>query len=236
MGTELIENEQPRVGEIIELNAEQKLAETSLEVAAQAREIEIADNETYVLACELENRCKQVIKETKAHYGPRKQERRSAWQELIDQEGAVVDRLQQAIDFIFKRRSAWEREQERLRKEAEQTKQEEERKKAEEDALSVAQVLESVGEKELAAKVVSEVLIPTANVASSVPNVKGASTYKNWVWRVKDEAKIAREYLAPDDVKIGQMIDALGKQAENVVGGIECFEETERTRRKARRG
>ena len=44
-----------------------------------------------------------------------------------------------------------------------------------------------------------------------------------WKFRIIDEGKIPREYMIPDQIKIGQLVRAL-KQATNIPG-IEAYED-----------
>jgi hypothetical protein len=59
-----------------------------------------------------------------------------------------------------------------------------------------------------------------APMVEEAPKVAGSSRRKNWKYRVTDPAKVDRRFLMLDDVKIGKQVRALGKEAEELVGGI----------------
>ena len=220
-----------KTAELVELTEDQKLDQTAQSIEANAREIAVVDNESYVKAGQFELNCKAFIKEALAYYKPRKEERRSAWQDMLDREKAVVGRVETAMESVGRLCKAWENEQERKRKEAEQAAQAAINKRAEDDALAVAQALEAVGETELAQKIVADVAPETVVLPSFVPEVKGIGTRKNWRWRVKSGEAVKRQFLKLDDVKINALVRTQGKAAEKMVGGIEVYADDSRVRR-----
>lgn len=46
-----------------------------------------------------------------------------------------------------------------------------------------------------------------------------------WSWRIEDLTKINPEFLCPDRTKIERQVRAMGKRAQEMVGGIEVFKE-----------
>ena len=59
----------------------------------------------------------------------------------------------------------------------------------------------------------------------TAPKLKGVNTRTVWKFRLKDEKLIPREYLVPDEVKIGKMVRATEGKIE--IPGIEVYQEKE---------
>lgn len=66
------------------------------------------------------------------------------------------------------------------------------------------------------------IVAPTAQLAT--PKVTGLAKRDNWVFRVKDASKLPREFLMPDEKKMGQLVKAMKKDAEGLLGGTEAVE------------
>lgn len=59
-----------------------------------------------------------------------------------------------------------------------------------------------------------------APIVPDAPKVAGQTRRKAWKHRVVDESKVDRRFLMLDEVKIGKTVRSLGKDAEDLVGGI----------------
>ncbi len=64
---------------------------------------------------------------------------------------------------------------------------------------------------------------PTVIIPKTVPTTKRQTIRK---FRIVNPGLIRSDFLMPDEVKIGKIVRALGKQAELAIGGIEVYEET----------
>jgi hypothetical protein len=58
-------------------------------------------------------------------------------------------------------------------------------------------------------------------VQKTVPKVVGISTTKQWKFRITNAALIPKEYMVPDEVKIGGVVRALKDQCH--IAGIEVY-------------
>lgn len=100
-----------------------------------------------------------------------------------------------------------------------------------ESLMGQAEAAEKSGDLEGAAEIIEEathVAIPKPVASVIVPSFapKLSSTIrKTWKWRIKDESKIKREHLIPNQAAIGALVRAYGKRAEAMVGGIEAYED-----------
>lgn len=138
------------------------------------------------------------------------------------------------------------------RQEAERQRQEEERQRREAEEARKRGDIEAARAKEAAAQAsarsaaraeskaetiasrgAEKVFDLQAQAASVVPvviepeppKVAGQVRRKNWKYRVTDAAKVDRRFLMLDEVKIGKTVRSLGKDAEELVGGIVVEEE-----------
>lgn len=138
-------------------------------------------------------------------------------------------------------------EEERARREAEELRAKGAREEAEakekqaRDAAAAATKAESKAEKiETRAEAKVEQLTAHAEsivapvVLAEKPKVAGSARRTVWKWRVVDASKVDRKFLQLDETKIGQTVRAMKKDAADVVGGIEVYDEEDVTIRAAK--
>lgn len=202
--------------EIIEVNT------LALSVPDQAKQIVIASNEDYVRAGELLLVIKEIRKKIENTFKPIKQKMDAAKKEVLDQERAADAPLIEAEGIIKPRIAAWNAEQERIRRAEEDRLREEARKQEEERRLQDAILAEQSGNKEEAAAIMdTPVQAPVVVVPKAIPKVAGIAMTKQWKFRITDANKIPRQYLVPDETKIGAVVRALKDQTS--IPGVEIF-------------
>lgn len=207
--------------EVIEL--EQK----ALAVPDQARIIQVTDNPSYVRATDILLAIKGLRRQINDTFDPIIEKAHMAHKEAIDQKKKIDFPLVTAEGILKPRIALYLDEQERKRREEERLKQEEANRKAEDERLRLAAEAESKGRKEEAQRLIEEpVEAPVVIVPKDTPKVSGISMRKVWKYRIKDASQIKRAYLIPDDVKIGQVVRAMGALAAESIGGIEVYEES----------
>lgn len=102
---------------------------------------------------------------------------------------------------------------------------EQEKKRLEEERKLEAQRLKEEGKNRQAEQVLSgKREVTGTTVESSVPKVEGLTTRQNWKFRIVDATKIPREYLIPDETKIGQMVRTM--KGDTSIPGVEAYAET----------
>lgn len=132
------------------------------------------------------------------------------------------------------------------RQEAERQRQEEERQRREAEEARRRGDLEAARAKETAAQAsaraasraeskaetiavrtaekVQDLQMQAASIVAPIVDegskVAGQVRRKNWKYRVTDAAKVDRRFLMLDEVKVGKTVRSLGKDAEDLVGGI----------------
>jgi hypothetical protein len=135
------------------------------------------------------------------------------------------------------------RKEEAERRRIELERLEAERKIEEARLLAAAEAAQVAGDKQQAEDMVTAAIAATENarqeaaainaepvyvapvvIPKTVPKMAGGPVYRTiWKFRIIDAAKIPRQYLIPDDVKIGQIVRALKKESN--IPGIEPYEE-----------
>ena len=149
-----------------------------------------------------------------------------AHKELVAKKAQYAAPIQEARKIIKEKLFGWERAQEEIRRKGEERLRIEAKKKADDEALKRAQEAEAQGENEIAEAIIEEsstAPAPAVVVPKSVP--KRATTLRTIKkFRITNPALIKREFLCPDEVKIGGVVRSLGVSATQVVGGIEVYE------------
>lgn len=214
--------------EVLETSEEEKIRQGAIALVSNAQQAiqKIEDNEDYVSACQFEKDIKKAIKETKDYFGPKKAERRAAWQERIDQERAVLDILEAQLERVVDARLAFENEAERKRQEKEREVNLAAAKEASKQAKEIAAVLRESGEEKLAEELVKSAAAPIVSVKSDLPKVAGISSREApWKYRVVDLTKVNKQFLKTiiDDDLVKGVVRSMGRDAEKVVGGIQVF-------------
>ena len=119
--------------------------------------------------------------------------------------------------------AGYDAEQERLRREEEARLQKEADKQAEEAALRAAEAAEAAGDSEVAEAILeAPVAAPPVILPSSTPKT-GVSFREVWKFRVTDEKLIPRQYMMPDEKKIGGVVRAMKDGTQ--IPGIEVYSE-----------
>jgi hypothetical protein len=167
-----------------------------------------------------------------------------AHREALDQKHRIEGPVLRSEATVKGKMGAYIAEQERLRKAAEEAaieakrRADEEReraakakKDAEDAALEAAVAAEAAGDKEAAEDIIEETLeTAQAEMVFEPPPVvpekiklEGGAIRRNWRFRIADESLIPREYLIPDEVKIGRVVRAMKDKAN--IPGVVAFEE-----------
>jgi len=206
-------------------------------IVEQANDLQIANEEDYVIAGSLLDRILQGKDRITEYFEKPAQQANSVHKFITGLRGTLLAPLEYAEKMIRDRRKNYRAELERQRAELEEQKRKEAKKEEEEKALQEAARMEEIGEPEAAATIIerqAQAPPPPVFVPSLVPKEQGKSVKKTWKYRVKDEAAIKREFMMPDASAIQAVVSKLGPDAMKVVGGIEVFpDETELVRRKA---
>lgn len=201
---------------------QQEITERALTVPDQARAIEIKSNDDFVHAGEILLVIKDLRKQIDETFDPIIKKQHEAHKEAVAQKKKVDAPLVEAENIIKPRIAAWSAEQERIRREEEARLREEARKQEEERRLQEAILAEQSGQKDEAEAIIeTPVQVAPVVVPKSVPKVAGVNMVKQWKFRIVNPALIPREYLTPDEIKIGGVVRALKDQAH--IPGVEVY-------------
>jgi len=206
----------------------------SLTIIDQAKAVKVTDADTYISAGFLWKTIGDMIKEVKDTFDPICDAAFAAHRAATSKRAKYLDPLTKAYTGVKKLMSDYDEQQIRIAQ-AEQRRLEEIARKEEEErrlmeAIAAEEILKSQGvTKEEIAQEVSAIIEEPVSVApvvvqKSTPKLQGGPVYRTvWKFRIKDVSKIPREYMVPDEVKIGQIVRALKKQTN--IPGIEPYEE-----------
>ncbi len=130
-----------------------------------------------------------------------------------------------SAETIVKRKVVdYQNEQNRLRRAEEQRRQDELRKREEEKRLEAAQELENAGHSADADVVLAEPIVVPPVVMPTAPKPEGVSERTIWKYRVYAEELMPRDFLIPDDRKLGDLARATRGGA--LIPGVEFYAET----------
>lgn len=205
--------------EIIEVNT------LALSVPEQAKQIvKIITVADYSRAGEILLTIKGIRKKIEDTFKPIKQKMDAAKKEVLDQEKLADKPLAEAEAYIKPLIATYNAEQEKIRLAEEARLREIARQEEEERQLQEALAAEKAGDKEEAEAIIqAPVYVPPVVVPKVVPKVAGISMTKRWTYRIVDAAKIPREFLCPDEQKIGQYARAMKDSGK--IAGIEIYSE-----------
>ena len=178
-------------------------------VVSQANEITVADAEEYEMACSFLTMIATRKKQVGETFDPIVQKAHAAWKEAIAQRDKFLKPLEQAEVDVKRKVTMWRVEEERKRREEEARLSAIAKAEAEERALAEAAALEANGEKELADMVLQEAAEappPIVVAPPTVPKQEGIAKKTTWKFRIVNEALIPREFMSPDEVKIGAIV------------------------------
>lgn len=198
------------------------------DLVIRAQSTVITSNEQAQKAGELLVNVKALVKSIQEAFAAPKKAANEAHKRITKLEASMLELPQKAEGILKGAIGAWQTAEAMRAREEERRLQEEARKREEENRLAEAEHLESQGRGDLAEAVIAApVVAPVVQIAP--PKIKGVSTSMKRDFRIVDPLAVKREFLMVDEVKIRRTVQALGKDAESVVGGI-MFEEVPVTR------
>jgi vacuolar-type H+-ATPase subunit I/STV1 len=208
------------------LEIEEREVETkALSIVDKAKLIKVTDAPSYLFAGDLWKVIDATIKEVKATFDPIVEAAHKAHKEATTKRASFLDPLENAKKGVKSLMSAYDAEQDRIRLAEQKRLEEEQRKREEEERLALAVELEQSGEKEQA-EAVLETPVPVVPVIlqKATPKLEGGPVYRTvWKFRIVDLNLIPRQYLIPDEVKIGGVVRAL--KGDCNIPGVEVYQE-----------
>jgi hypothetical protein len=195
----------------------------SNDLAVQADQVIVANQEQYVNAGEFLKSVKDLQKKVDDTFKPIVAKAHAVHKEAKAQHNKYLVPLTTIKGVVEGKMRTWKNEQERKAREEEARLAEKARKEAERLAER-ARKAEAKGQEEKAEELREqaqdrEIFKPT--VQSTVPKVEGVILRKNWKFRVVDQAKIPEKYKMVDMVKVGRIVRAEKEDTE--IPGIQVY-------------
>jgi hypothetical protein len=183
----------------------------------------IKTNDEYIFIGQLWKTGKALLEEINEGYDSLIKKAHELHKDALAKKAKYYIPTEIAVRDAKKLLSAYDAEQERIRK-AEETRLAEIARKAEEDRiLAEAIEAEKSGDKETAEAIIKEeVYVPPIVVPKTTPKMNGGPVYQErWFFEIVDASLIPRTYLIPDEVKIGGVVRSLKGQTN--IPGIKAF-------------
>lgn len=194
----------------------------SLSLATKAQTLAVTCDEEYNAAADQLKDAKALRKEIVTHFQDMKAKAYDAHQTVCRKEKKALDPCDGVITLIGSKMGVYER----ARAEAARVVAERARREAEEQAMAEAKALEDAGLNEAAERRIEDPVPPPAKAPPpAAPKVAGIVPKRPWTFTITDEAQIDRLYCKPDPVKIRAAIKLHHKKAEEMVGGIEVYQD-----------
>lgn len=135
----------------------------------------------------------------------------------------IVSKLEGAESRLKRGILAYQQEQERIRREQQRAAEEAARKERERLERQAAKA-EAAGKADKAEELAERAQTVVAPVVDTAPpKVAGVSTREVWRFEITDPAALPREYLVPDEKKIGAVVRAL--KGDAVIPGVRVYAE-----------
>lgn len=197
----------------------------------RARAVTVRDTGTYLTACELLKGIKALRQKIADTFDPHIKRAFEAHRALCREKADAEAPLTQAERILKDATTAYDTEQERRRREDERRLAEDARRQEEQRRLEEAAALEREAERlqspelrdEAHALLEQPIPTPTVVVPKSTPKVSGITYRETWKFRIADPAKVPREYLKVDEIKIGGVVRAL--KGGTQIPGVEVYAE-----------
>jgi hypothetical protein len=200
-------------------------AEQQQEISAIERQItaiKVTDADSYSLAVDLGKQVKERRRGVEQFFTPLKQAQDAAKRVLLDAEKKAMVPLQRAEAHLQQQVTNYRVEQERIDRQRREQAEEEERARIRQAREREAEAARAAGRDKLATAIEkAPVDTPKVNVPSSLPPVGRLTRRKVWKFKVIDAAAVPREFLIPDEKKIGERVRE--QQEQCAIPGVEVW-------------
>lgn len=180
--------------------------------------LKVVDEVSYRLMGNYPALLKKAIKFFDDLYDPRIKESNNHTKALREDKARLQKPAQAALQYANQELFAYEEQQAAIAR-AEAVKiAAEERQKEETKREQLATLAKEAGEEKLAESIIAApredpVVVPQVKL----PDIEGRHYRESWEFQITDPSALPREYLAPDEQKIGKIVRAL-KQTTNIPG------------------
>lgn len=202
----------------------EQLEQESHAVVTQARGMVISSVPDLESAATFLRNVKTVLKRIDETFDGPIKAAHDAHKAMLDAKKRHAAPLQDAERTVKTKMSAYQAEQERLRREEEARLRELARKQEEERMLREAEAAEAAGDNRAAEEILAApVAPPIVVVPTAVPKIEGVKTRKVWKFRITAPAKIPRTWLVPNEQAIGAYVRQM--RGDACIPGVEVYAE-----------
>jgi len=195
-------------------------------VVSQAQQMTVESVEDYEMAGSFLQLIARRRKQIEEVFDPIVSKAHGTWKEACNQRTKLIDPLEEAKTFVNGKLRAFDAEQDRIRRQEEARLAEIAKKQRDDDAIKEAESLKAAGEHELAEmalQVAAEAPAPVVVLPSSTPKMSEMQSRVTWKFRIVNEALVPREFMSPDEKKIGAVVRSQKSMAK--IPGIEIYSE-----------
>lgn len=187
------------------------------EILARMEALTIENAEQFKETAEFTQRIRGKQKEVIELFEPERKKTDEAHKAVTKQINSFLDPLKEAEKIVKKKLGDYRTVQERKRREEEQRKLAELKARAEDQLLEEA---EANGDESILDE---EIMVAKPDLETEIPAMKGISFTTVWHFQIVDVNQIPRDYMMPDEKKIGEVVRALKDKAD--IPGIRVFSE-----------
>ncbi len=203
----------------------------ALDVPKQAMALVVSDQETLDAAKEMLLAIDGLKARVDQTFDPHIAAAFKQHKSLLAEKKRFSDPLDQAKQIVGRKAADYVAEKERIRQEAERKRLEadEKARKEAEKAVDKAGELQAAGKDGAAAAVVNiahskvEQILSEAPEVPEGPDTSGLTVREDWKFSIVDPNLLPREYLMPDEKKIGRIVRALKDQT--IIPGVRVYAE-----------
>lgn len=200
-----------------------QIEQQALTLVQQAQAVQVTDQATLTEASSARVRLKNALKTTAEFFDPLGKKLDAAKAEFLSGRRRVETPLKEAVAYLDEQMSGYH-EAERLKRQQEEARLNEAAKVRNDTArLEQASSLERLGQSVAAEQVLTQPIVQPP-ITLPKPTMVGTTMRTDWKFTIENAALLPREYLMPDEVKIGQVVRAL--KVPNPMPGVAAFPKT----------
>jgi len=200
-----------------ELISQEQLEAQIKETIENHSNVIVADDPGYIAAQEALKVIKGRQKQVNGVFDPLVKSAHETHKALTTKRGEFLKPLQAVYASISRQCSTYNQAKEAEARRLQEIENDRLRKEAEDQKIKDAEVLEETGQTEEAERVLDEPVNVAPAPLKSAPIVENVSYRENWKFTIDNRELIPREFMVPDEKKIGQYVRAM-KEAANIKG------------------
>lgn len=200
-----------------------QISEKTTEITCRAIEMMVTNRDEYEQVISFIRDIKALGKEIESTFDPIVQKAHAAWKETTTQRARFLKPLEDAEKTLKNKMAIWTTEQERIRREEERKIQAEREKAAAKEREKLAKKAEKTGDTEAAEEIRAQEIAVAPVKLEDTTKVTGISYTEVWQFSIEETSQIPREYLIPDEKKIGQVVRAM--KGNITIPGIKIWSE-----------